>query len=129
MELPSKRVEVIPAKRRAVILRASPRANGAASIQELAEALGASLSTIRRDLEQLTETGYLERTHGGALLVPPFRSTFEGEGQVNALMNRREKQAIGAEAAKRLSARDSALFDSSSTVLRQSARARRTRFP
>jgi len=116
MELPSKRVEVIPAKRRAVILE-HLRANGAVSIQELAEALGASLSTIRRDLEQLTETGYLERTHGGALLVPPFRSTFEGEGQINALMNRQEKQAIGAEAAKRLSARDSVLFDSSSTVL------------
>jgi DeoR family transcriptional regulator of aga operon len=116
MDVVSKRVEIIPAKRRAMILE-HLRVNGAASIPELAEAIGGSPSTIRRDLEHLTEAGYLERTHGGALLLPPMRATFEGEAQVNAEIRREQKHAIGVEAALRLSARDSVAFDSSSTVL------------
>ncbi|MCB1380940.1 MAG: DeoR/GlpR transcriptional regulator [Alphaproteobacteria bacterium] len=115
-ETMTKRVEIIPAKRRALILE-HLRVNGAASIQELAEAIGGSQSTIRRDLEHLTEAGYLERTHGGALLVPPMRATFEGESSLNAHLQRAEKQAIGIEAARRISPRESVIFDSSSTVL------------
>jgi DeoR/GlpR family transcriptional regulator of sugar metabolism len=116
MENVTKRVELIPAKRRALILE-HLRSNGAASIQELAEAIGGSQSTIRRDLEHLTTLGYLERTHGGALLMTPMRATFEGEFALNAQMQPAQKQAIGAEAAKRLSPRDSVIFDSSSTVM------------
>ncbi len=52
MDVVSKRVEIIPAKRRVMILD-HLRANGAASIQELTEAIGGSQSTIRRDLERL----------------------------------------------------------------------------
>ncbi len=78
MEASPKRVEMIPARRRALILE-RVRQNGAASIGELADEIGASQSTVRRDLEQLTEGGYLERTHGGALLVPPLGATFERE--------------------------------------------------
>jgi DeoR/GlpR family transcriptional regulator of sugar metabolism len=111
-----KRVDIIPAKRRVLILE-HLKANGAASIQELAEVIGGSQSTTRRDLEHLMEAGYLERTHGGALLVPPMRATFEGESSLNAQMRREQKQAIGIEAAERLSPQDSVIFDSSSTVL------------
>ncbi len=94
MEAPTKRVEIIPAKRRALILE-HLRVNGAASIQELAEAIGGSQSTIRRDLEHLVEGGYLERTHGGALLVPPLQATFERESLINAHLQRAQKIAIG----------------------------------
>ena len=76
MDTSSKRVEIIPAKRRAMILERLRR-DGAASILELSKEIGASASTIRRDLEQLTEGGYLERTHGGALFVPPLQATFD----------------------------------------------------
>lgn len=38
-----------------------------ASVSELAKLLGASPSTIRRDLERLEEEGLLERRHGGAV--------------------------------------------------------------
>ncbi len=38
-----------------------------ASVAELAELLGASPSTIRRDLERLEAEGLLERRHGGAV--------------------------------------------------------------
>jgi DeoR/GlpR family transcriptional regulator of sugar metabolism len=121
-ELPARRVEVIPAKRRAMILERLQK-NGSASIIELADQIGASPSTIRRDLEKLTEEGYLERTHGGALLVPPLQATFEREPTLNALLQRPQKLAIGAEAALRLNPRESVIFDSSSTVLEAVRRA------
>ena len=111
-----KRVEVIPAKRRALILE-RVRKNGAASIIELAEEIGASPSTLRRDLEKLTEEGYLERTHGGALLIAPLQATFEREPVLNAHLQHHQKCAIGVEAALRLNQRESVIFDSSSTVL------------
>ncbi len=116
MEAPSKRVDMVPAKRRALILE-HLRVNGAASIQELADTIGGSQSTVRRDLEHLVEQGYLERTHGGAHLLQPMRATFEREMTVNAALQHVEKVAIGREAAQRLSARDSVIFDSSSTVM------------
>lgn len=112
----TKRVDVLPAKRRAMILD-HLRLNGAASIQELAEAIGGSGSTIRRDLDHLMEGGYLERTHGGALLLQPLRATFERDNSINAQIGRAEKAAIGAEAARRLNPRDSVILDSSSTVM------------
>lgn len=116
MEQASKRVDIVPSKRRALILE-HLRVNGAASIQELADTIGGSQSTVRRDLEHLVEKGYLERTHGGAHLLQPMRATFERETSVNAQLQHAEKVAIGREAALRLSARDSVIFDSSSTVM------------
>lgn len=116
MENTAKRVEIIPAKRRALILE-HLRGNGAASIQEMAVAIGASQSTIRRDFEHLTEAGYLQRTHGGAMLIPQTPATFEGEAAVRGQLQRAEKQAIGVEAARRLSANQSVIFDSSTTVM------------
>ena len=116
MDTPSKRVDMVPAKRRALILE-HLRVNGAASIQELADTIGGSQSTVRRDLEHLVEKGYLERTHGGAHLLQPMRATFERETTVNAELQHAEKVAIGREAAGRLSARDSVIFDSSSSVV------------
>ena len=58
LESPAKRVDLLPAKRRAMILD-HLRVNGAASIQALAEAIGGSGSTISRDLDHLMEGGYL----------------------------------------------------------------------
>ncbi|ACI58207.1 transcriptional regulator, DeoR family (plasmid) [Rhizobium leguminosarum bv. trifolii WSM2304] len=111
-----KRVELLPAKRRALMLE-QLRINGAASIQELADTTGGSQSTVRRDLEHLVERGHLERTHGGAYLLQPSRATFERERLLNAHLRLAEKVAIGREAASRLAAGDSVIFDSSSTVM------------
>ena len=116
LESPAKRVDLLPAKRRAMILD-HLRVNGAASIQALAEAIGGSGSTIRRDLDHLMEGGYLERTHGGALLLQPLRATFERDDSINAQIGHAEKVAIGVEAAQRLNPRDSVILDSSSTVM------------
>ena len=51
-------------------------------VSELSKVLGASASTIRRDLDQLQEQGLVERVHGGAAITatagepaPPLRAT------------------------------------------------------
>lgn len=44
------------------------RASGAASVPQLAETLGVSPSTIRRDLEILDRNGELTRSYGGAVM-------------------------------------------------------------
>jgi DeoR family transcriptional regulator of aga operon len=93
----------------------------AASIQDLAMALGASSSTVRRDLDYLTERGYIERTHGGAIIQSAPTTRFEPEASIAAETARRQKSAIAQIAARRLSRGQSVLFDASSTV-RETAR-------
>lgn len=116
MDVTNKRVEILPAKRRALILD-HLRSNGLTAIGELAAALGGSQSTIRRDLEHLVEGGYLQRTHGGAVLLPHARATFEREPSINAQMRYAQKAAIGRAAAMMLESGESVVFDGSSTVL------------
>src|SRR5690348_11141825 len=71
------------ASRRDLIVGAV-RDRGVASVHELAQVLGVSESTVRRDLALLDRTGELTRTYGGAVLArsaatddgapePPFR--------------------------------------------------------
>jgi DeoR family transcriptional regulator, aga operon transcriptional repressor len=110
------RVEIIPAKREALILEYLRR-HGPAGIQELAQEIGASTSTIRRDLDQLVKKGALERTHGGALLQSTPQATFEPEMAVAAQLATEQKKAIGAAAAADLLPGQSVIFDSSTTVL------------
>jgi DeoR/GlpR family transcriptional regulator of sugar metabolism len=121
----SKRVEMLPAKRRALILEYLV-SHGATPIAELASAIGGSQSTVRRDLEHLMERGYLERTHGGALLIPPSSATFSREPSITAHIQRPQKIAIGRAAAQRLNPRESVIFEAGSTVL-EAARAASTR--
>ncbi len=44
------------------------RRNGKVTVEGLAEHFGVTLQTIRRDLTDLSETGRLDRVHGGAVL-------------------------------------------------------------
>lgn len=111
----SARVEMLPAQRHALILE-TLRDQGAASIQTLSERLSASASTVRRDLEYLTEQGYLERTHGGAVIRRTPDARFEPEPSIAAETARAQKEAIAAEAAERVVEGQSVLFDASSTV-------------
>lgn len=112
---------MIAAQRRALILDLVRR-SGAASIGELAEGIGASLSTIRRDLDYLTHEGYLVRSHGGAVLAEMHRSTFEPRHEIGAHLAIDAKRAIGRRAAAEIQPGQSVIFDSSSTVL-EAARA------
>ncbi|MDZ5698670.1 DeoR/GlpR family DNA-binding transcription regulator [Chelativorans sp. M5D2P16] len=111
----AKRVELLPAKRRALVLERLRR-DGAASLQELSREIKASISTIRRDLEHLTAEGYLVRTYGGAVLVSDPLSTFEREPAKNVQFRHQQKAAIGKVAAERIEPGESVILDGSSTV-------------
>jgi|YNPNPStandDraft_1061719.scaffolds.fasta_scaffold11605_2 DeoR/GlpR family transcriptional regulator of sugar metabolism len=60
--------DFIPAERHAYILEVLQRRK-TVRVSTLSQALGVSEITIRRDLEKLEEQGFLERTHGGAILT------------------------------------------------------------
>jgi DeoR/GlpR family transcriptional regulator of sugar metabolism len=59
---------MLPDRRHELILRAL-RADGPATVTKLADLLGASQATIRRDLLQLEDEGLLKRVYGGAVPV------------------------------------------------------------
>lgn len=75
-------------------------------VVELSEVLGASPSTIRRDLDELQERGLVERVHGGAAITS---IGLEAVQAVRARNYPAEKQRIGEAAA--------ALIEPGSTVL------------
>lgn len=61
--------------RRQINLVEIVRKNGRASVEELANHLGTSRETIRRDLTQLASSGKIQKIHGGATIPRVF-----GEG-------------------------------------------------
>jgi DeoR family transcriptional regulator of aga operon len=115
------RVELIPAQRHARLLEILG-VKRAASIHELAQLVGGSESTVRRDLEYLAERGALVRSFGGAAINEAAISTFEPDAEIAEHIEHTEKQAIGRYAAQLVAAGQSVIFDSSSTVL-EAARA------
>lgn len=76
---------------------------GDISVQELAEQVGTSTPSIRRDLARLEKRGLILRTHGGATLVEPllyepFRH--DTSFQARELRSADEKRRIGLAAAE-----------------------------
>ena len=83
-------------------------------VQEIADELGISAVTIRRDLVQLAEEGLLIRTHGGAMKAParhPF-TAFADKETVAAS----RKKYIGKLAASLVKPGDTIFMDCGSTV-------------
>jgi len=64
-----------------------------ARLADLSKLLNTSEATIRRDLEKLEGTGFLERTHGGAVLT--HRLSLEPEYQKRLLDSPDSKRLIG----------------------------------
>lgn len=112
---PSPRVALIPAQRHAEILQIL-KVDGAASVQQLAERTGASISTVRRDLEALEEAGFLDRSFGGASLRARALATLETGQAVASHILQGEKAAIGRAAAGLVAAHQAVILDSGSTV-------------
>ena len=54
--------------------------SGETSIQALAEAIGASLATVRRDLQILEQQGVISRTHGTARIANGVHAALVGSG-------------------------------------------------
>jgi DeoR/GlpR family transcriptional regulator of sugar metabolism len=104
------------------LLRQHLYAHGPSSIQELANAVGASLATIRRDLHRLEEKGLIERVHGGARMVERAGSelSFELREQKNLV----SKRQIADAAYAMLRPGTTVFFDNSTTVLQIAKRIR-----
>jgi DeoR/GlpR family transcriptional regulator of sugar metabolism len=87
--------------------------SGFVSLQHLTEKVGASDSTVRRDLEYLERIGQIRRTRGGAAYVGESITTLD-ERSVQALP---EKQAIGKVAAALVGAGETVFLDGGTTTL------------
>ena len=81
---------------------------------DLCELLDASEATVRRDLEWLEQDGFLERTHGGAILSQ--RMITEPEYLQRVMHNPEEKRRIGALAASLISNGDIVFINSGTTT-------------
>lgn len=102
-----------PAARRKVIL-SKIEAHGSVQVSDLAEALGVSKVTIRNDLDELSRSGHLIRTHGGAItaerrIKPRTISQAVGE-------RAKEKRAIASVAVTLIKDGQSLIIDTGSTT-------------
>lgn len=86
---------------------------GFVSLHDLVEKLGASESTVRRDLEHLDEIGQIRRTRGGAAYTGEHITSFE-ERYTTALP---QKQRIARMVADEVEPGDTLLLDGGTTTL------------
>lgn len=89
--------------------------NGRATVAELSELFGVSESTIRRDLEELSEQGLIQRAHGGAVVVE--RAVPEPPIIHRMAENEEEKRRIGQAAAKLVQDGETVFLGSGTTTL------------
>lgn len=85
--------------------------------KDVAEAMGVSEDTIRRDLREMAQEGLLQRVHGGALPASPAVADFAGR----ELLAAEGKVAIGRAAAGMIRAGQVVILDGGTTA-RQVAR-------
>ena len=84
------------------------------SVSELSRLFAVSTNTIRRDLQQLAESGVVIRTHGGAVLAS--QSTAEIPFQLLATHRLDEKRRIAAQAVQMLEQGDTLILDAGTTI-------------
>jgi|RhiMethySRZTD1v2_1073278.scaffolds.fasta_scaffold03787_7 DeoR/GlpR family transcriptional regulator of sugar metabolism len=95
-------------------LRRELTLRGAATVEELCEALGASPATIRRDLVALEEEGVIERGYGGAT-IRTLRPA-EEDLAIRELQDVGAKRAIASTVLDFLKARGTMFLNDGSTV-------------
>lgn len=88
--------------------------DGHAKVQKLSKIFKVSEVTIRQDLEELENLGYIQREHGGAFLKDV--GNFAKTGQLFNKSNMAEKQDIARLAVKLVNEGDSIILDSGSTT-------------
>ena len=116
---------MLPEQRRRQVLEYLS-SNGAGNVAELAEELGVSVATVRRDLMDLERGGKIKRTHGGAVL-PHFSLAFEPDHGVKATAMIAEKRAIARRAAAMVNDGQVVILDSGSTTLQLARELQRKR--
>lgn len=88
----------------------------ATTVQDLADATGASLATIRRDLVALDEAGLLFKVHGGATSITGTYITREVALSEKIGLNDAPKQKIGRFAATLIDDSDFVFIDAGTTT-------------
>jgi DeoR/GlpR family transcriptional regulator of sugar metabolism len=104
---------MLPGRRHELILRAV-RSEGSATISGLADSLGVSIATVRRDLVMLDEEGLLKRVYGGAASVEDRDEPFADVAAVRA----DEKDAIARRCAELVKDGETVLLDIGTTAHR-----------
>src|SRR6266567_4447452 len=84
-----------------------------AALEELARHVGASVSTVRRDLTVLEAIGNLKRTHGGARVVEPRNDEFTFSARDTHQLD--EKEAIGRACAELIRPNQTVIIDAGTT--------------
>lgn len=113
-------------KRKKYILDFIDRDGGVTTV-ELADKLGVSLSTIRRDLNSLEKNGLVLKTHGGA--VPcSFSTSYEPPYHLKSHLQKREKELVGKLASSFIKKGDTVIFDSGTTIFQMAHYSREKQF-
>jgi DeoR family transcriptional regulator, fructose operon transcriptional repressor len=112
-ELADRTARVLPPERHRVISQLV-RARGSVRIGELADRFSVTDETIRRDLEQLTQLGAVERSYGGAI-APRNGSETPFAGRL--LEHSDEKVAIATFARGLIDDGDALIIDAGTTTL------------
>ena len=103
---------VLVDERRQIILQAIEN-KGFASLTQLGELVGASDSTVRRDLEFLDGIGQIRRTRGGAAYVGESLTSFD----VRRTQAREQKEHIADAAAALVQTGETIILDGGTTTL------------
>ena len=85
-----------------------------ASLEEISQQVGASVSTVRRDLSLLEAAGNMRRTHGGASIVTPRSDEFAFSARDGLQLV--EKEAIGRACAELIQPNQTVIMDAGTTV-------------
>ncbi len=85
-----------------------------ASLEDLSTQLDVSVSTVRRDVSNLEESGKLKRTHGGARLANPESDEFAFKSRDTHQLS--EKEAIGRAVANLINPNQTVIMDAGTTV-------------
>lgn len=90
---------------------------GSVTATELMEALNASESTIRRDLNSLSEAGLLQKVHGGAISNNSNSyNTLDDEVELRKERNKSEKNEVAKYAASLIEENDFVYLDAGTTT-------------
>jgi DeoR/GlpR family transcriptional regulator of sugar metabolism len=108
----SKKMDV-PEKRR-IEIKKIINANQSFPVGKLSKLLNVSEITIRRDLQKLSEEGFLEKVHGGAI-AKPSKSGFHPVYLEDIKFNKDKKEKIAMEAAKLIRNGNSIIIESGTT--------------
>lgn len=89
---------------------------GSATVGDLAERIGISESTIRRDLAQLADAGKLSKVHGGAVALDAEDVQHDVPVAERSAKNVAQKRAIAQAAARLVGPQDFVYLDAGSSV-------------